>query len=54
MIRANWFQRRLGVANIVVDTASPTVGGTGRDLHLGDAQDVAMAVLASADRDGGV
>lgn len=53
-ISANWFQRRLGVADLVVDTASPTVGGTGRDLHLGDAESVAGAVLTSADRGGGV
>jgi putative membrane protein len=54
LVRANWFQRRLGVANITVDTASPTVGGTGRDLHLTDAEHVAAAVLASADEGGGV
>lgn len=54
LLRANWFQRRLGVANITVDTASPTVGGTGRDLHLADAEHVAVAVLASADEGGGV
>ncbi len=54
LLRANWFQRRLGVANITVDTASPTVGGTGRDLHLADAEHVAVAVLASADDGGGI
>ena len=54
VVKANWFQRRLGVADLVVDTASPTVGGSGRDLHLADAQHVASAVLASADEGGGV
>ncbi|MDJ0791244.1 MAG: PH domain-containing protein [Acidimicrobiia bacterium] len=54
MISANWFQRRHGIANLTVDTASPTVGGTGRDLHLDDASDVAAAVLTSADQEGGV
>lgn len=54
LIRANWFQRRLGVADLIVDTASPTVGGTGRDLHLDDAEHVAFSVLASADEGGGV
>lgn len=53
-IRANWFQRRLAVANVIVDTASPTIGGTGRDLHLTDAVDVAESLLASADSGGGV
>ena len=54
LISANWFQRRLGVADLTVDTASPTVGGNGRDLHLADAESVAGAVLASADEGGGV
>ena len=54
VVKANWFQRRLGVADLIVDTASPTVGGSGRDLHLADAQHVASAVLASADEGGGV
>ena len=54
LVRANWFQRRFGVADLVVDTASPSVGGTGRDLHLVDAENVAFAVLASADEGGGV
>ena len=54
VISANWFQRRLGIADLTVDTASPTVGGTGRDLHLEDASSVASAVLASADAEGGV
>lgn len=54
MISANWFQRRLGIADITVDTASPTVAGTGRDLHLGDASSVAAALLTSADAEGGV
>lgn len=53
-IRANWFQRRLAVADVTADTASPTVVGTGRDLHLADAVDVAGALLASADEGGGV
>jgi putative membrane protein len=54
LISANWFQRRLRVADLTVDTASPTVGGSGRDLHLADAETVARAVLASADAEGGV
>ena len=53
-ISANWFQRRLGIADITVDTASPTVAGSGRDLYLDDASSVAAAVLASADAEGGV
>ncbi|MDK1018296.1 MAG: PH domain-containing protein [Actinomycetota bacterium] len=53
-IRANWFQRRLGVANILVDTASPTVVGKGRDLYLTDAATVANGLLASIDEGGGV
>ena len=54
LISANWFQRRLRIADLTVDTASPTVGGTGRDLHLDDASSVAAALLASADAEGGV
>ena len=54
LVSANWFQRRLGVADLTVDTASPTIGGTGRDLHLSDAEGVALAVLVSADEGGGV
>jgi membrane protein YdbS with pleckstrin-like domain len=53
-ISANWFQRRLGIADITVDTASPTVAGSGRDLYLDDASSLAAAVLASADAEGGV
>lgn len=54
LLRANWFQRRLGVADLIVDTASPSIAGAGRDLHFADAHDVAFAVLASADEGGGV
>lgn len=54
LIRANWFQRRLGVANISVDTASPTVVGKGRDLYLTDAVTVADGLLAGIDEGGGV
>ena len=54
LVSANWFQRRLGIADLTVDTASPTVGGTGRDLHHDDASSVAWALLASADAEGGV
>ena len=54
VISANWFQRRLGIADLTVDTASPTVGGSGRDLYLDDASGVAAAVLDSADHEGGV
>jgi len=54
VIRANWFQRRLGIANIAVDTASPTVVGKGRDLYLTDAVTVANGLLGGADEGGGV
>ncbi|HDH03127.1 MAG TPA: PH domain-containing protein, partial [Actinobacteria bacterium] len=54
LIRANWFQRRLGIANISVDTASPTVIGQGRDLYLTDAITVADGLLAGVDEGGGV
>jgi putative membrane protein len=54
LIRANWFQRRLRIANISVDTASPTVVGKGRDLYLADAVTVADGLLAGVDEGGGV
>lgn len=54
LIQANWFQRRLGIANIAVGTASPTVVGKGRDLYLTDAVTVADGLLAGVDDGGGV
>lgn len=54
LIRANWFQRRHGVANVSVDTASPSVAGEGRDLYLADAVTLAEGLLATIDEGGGV
>ncbi|MEM8618354.1 MAG: PH domain-containing protein [Actinomycetota bacterium] len=51
---ANWFQRRLGVRNVHVDTAAPSISGAARDLHAHDAETLTDAVLATVDETGGV
>ncbi len=51
---ANWFQRRLGVRSVHVDTAAPSIAGAARDLHSDDAEALAEAVIATIDRTGGV
>ncbi|MEO1059578.1 MAG: PH domain-containing protein, partial [Actinomycetota bacterium] len=51
---ANWFQRRLGVRSVHVDTAAPSILGAARDLHQADAEALADAVIATIDGTGGV
>lgn len=51
---ANWFQRRLGVRSVRVDTAAPSIVGAARDLHRADAEALTDAVIATVDQSGGV
>ena len=53
-VSANWFQRRLGVRNVHVDTAAPSISGAARDLYVRDAETLTDAVLATIDQTGGV
>ncbi len=53
-VTSTWFQRRLGLASIVIDSASPSTVARGVDLWATDTDQLALDVLFTASDSGGV